>query len=178
MAYERRPDRTLRNSLIIAGGMCFAAVVAIFVVSHWPASGRPNGKGNQSPSIEGSLFSGGPSPAREGDTWTHRELIAHLKARGLPLISRVATIGGAHGPAMWVAKQSGNAIRDDKMYLEMGAGDSSPPVVLDGVVYVQKMKAADSARDEAGTTTSGFSWGRFLFLGDSDLLREIRKRLS
>jgi hypothetical protein len=83
-----------------------------------------------------------PSPQREGETWTHAELVAYLKSRGVAVTRTEPTHEGAHeGPAVdfW-----------------------SPD---DERLYVQKRATAADARDQAGAGGAGsFSWGRFLFL--------------
>jgi hypothetical protein len=46
-----------------------------------------------------------------------------------------------------------------------------------GLVYVRKRASAADAKDQAGSTNDGFSWGRFIFLGDPALSVRIHAAL-
>jgi hypothetical protein len=116
-----------------------------------------------------------PAPRHARD-WTHREILAHLQQQGLDLEAAATGIGADKGPAMFW----GLGLSDvERAALHQNADKPDAPTRLRGwpVVYVQKCATAEAARDDAGAMTSAFSWGRFLFLGNEDVLAAIRPRL-
>lgn len=104
--------------------------------------------------------------------WSHKELIAHLRSKGLQLEADAAETGSANGPAMYFfppGKQHVRRILDGP-----GAGVAAYWV---DVAYVQKRKSAEEAKDRAGVLEEGFAWGRFVFMGDPLFLDKIRRAL-
>jgi hypothetical protein len=122
-------------------------------------------------------------PGKIGDEWTHRELFAHLEGKGLKLVTLSIRSGSDHGPVMACCRATGNAERDEDRANWLTVTDGNNTALLPGMAtfadmaLVQKRPSADDARDQAGLTDGGFAWGRFLFLGDRELLDEIRRRL-
>jgi hypothetical protein len=95
----------------------------------------------------------GPSERNEGDTWSHAEMIGHLRAKGLRFKAKETHLGAFFGPAM---------------ELEF-AGDN---------VYVQVRKTAQDAKDHASPKgEKAFAWGRFFFEGEPKRLAQIEQAL-
>lgn len=99
------------------------------------------------------LLNSGPSATREGQSWSHTEMIQHLKGKGLKFEAKPTHRGGFWGPMM---------------IFEFN-GDE---------VYVQVRKSAQEAKDAASTGGErGFAWGRFIFAGEPKHLAEFKKAL-
>lgn len=95
---------------------------------------------------------GNVSADREGQTWTHSDLLTHLNAHGMTLrIEKTEKGGLLRGPAA-VLVPTGTEYNDDF------------PLDLQRIVFVEKLKDTPTARDEAGADpAASFAWGRFLF---------------
>lgn len=112
---------------------------------------------------------GGPSPAKEGHDWNHRELFEYLKSRGVDCYYR------SKGGLTVVCGE--NATPEEREFIDAVAQDSSLLNTKD-LVFVQKHSTAESAKDHAGTLRHAFSWGRFLFKGPDDQLDRFRAALG
>jgi hypothetical protein len=112
----------------------------------------------------------------EIEKWTHRELIDFLAKRGTKL-DAFAAVGSDKGPAMWLIydptrKRIGLVQYGDRVVASMvGAGQ------IIGVL-VQKWPTVEEARDQAGATKTGYSFGRFTFLGNPSLTEYIRAAIE
>ena len=98
------------------------------------------------------------------DSWTHKELLDHLRSRGLrfqaePRNSFSMYLFQPH------SKQQGYP---DEYIQAHGLGK--------GTVQVSKIMSEQTARDAAGVYgENAFAWKQFLFSGDPAFIREIRK---
>lgn len=123
-----------------------------------------------------------PVADREGESWTHEELLAYVndKREGPRFVSAPSMIGTLFGPsAFWT----------DEATLANHASDFVPrqgnPVAAGlPVVYVQKLSSAQDARDMAATmlgsrdqNTIAFAWGRFLFCGHAETVERVKRTL-
>jgi hypothetical protein len=106
------------------------------------------------------------------DSWTHQDLINHLRSNGLKFGARPYSTGGLlGGPSMFFFRP-GKEWEAKTLPLTDFLGS------WDGIVLVELMKSNDVAREKAGVMgTGGFAWGRFLFRGDPAFLSEIRQHL-
>jgi hypothetical protein len=98
----------------------------------------------------------GPSASREGNTWTHDELLDHLKKRGVD-----HTVFDAHG---------GTPLAVPTVH-----------IIVDGrIVRVSLEKSNREAREVAGLGgKQGFAWGRFAFVGGGEeTIKTIRDALE
>lgn len=101
----------------------------------------------------------GPSPSREGETWTINELVAHLKGKGLKVVV-VQSGGGAGGPIPPFADLRVNEDWGD-------------------VVEIRHMSSAKDARESAGARGArGHAWGRFRITGSAERVADVRKALE
>ena len=107
-------------------------------------------------SLYGGFGTGCASPAREGETWGHDELIAFLRKKGVH-VEILRNPGG-----------SGNF--------------STTCVVRVGERYQFDVHLEQSARQARDFTSDrgqrGYSWGRFCFIGDKSAIRIIRQALE
>lgn len=134
-----------------------------------PEAGRGSGSSSPTAAVER------PSD-EDGLKWNHQDLIAFLKAKGVPIKDAVpSNIGAIQGPAMLVFRNfeatpgsgSNGGTAADQLF-SIGRQD--------GTCYIQLRRTAQDARDQAGVV--GWSWGRFLFAGDPVYLAEIRKAIT
>src|SRR5262245_4562043 len=103
-----------------------------------------------------------PSPDREGQSWTHRELADHLETRGLKVGLAPLNLG-LHP-------------EEEPSVLLMAKGSDLGSVVI-------LKRTTQAAAESAGAMSDlGFSWGRFLFLptkvGSPSLVPQIKKALE
>lgn len=95
----------------------------------------------------------GPSASKEGEKWSHKEMIEHLQGKGHKFEAKETQFGTFFGPAMDFEFE----------------GDT---------VYVQLRRTAQEAKDEASPKgDKAFSWGRFFFKGEQARLAQIKKAL-
>lgn len=143
-------------------------IVGIFVV--WRAN-------------PGGVVSGvaGPSASREGEDWSHQDLINYLTARNLAYSTYDQNPGflGA-GPSMCFA-------RDLSAHEKIGKEPDWKVDSLPGMVRVYKHATAQMARDQiaverqvnARGSWGALAWGRFLFVStDGEYLNAIRAALG
>lgn len=97
---------------------------------------------------------GGPSAAREGDSWTHKELLAHLKAKGLEFREG----------------RSGTGDREERPFVY---------IFWDGgKVRINLEESPQIARDKAGVEPEiSIAWGRFFMTGTKESLAKVRPLL-
>jgi hypothetical protein len=108
--------------------------------------------------------------------WSHQELIDHRHRRGVKFTAYPTSRGAAHGPAMHIISSRVTNPDERAAILKEGAGNIAEYQV--GVVYCQKKKTAEEARDEAGIGgRRGLAWGRFVFAGDPDFIDQFRRAL-
>lgn len=115
----------------------------------------------------------GPSPARQGEEWNHRELLDHLNGRDgdweLTAVSRSDT------PAVLIyPPDQAEHVQNHLLWNQV------PRLIATAhVLYVVKYPTAAAARDAAGTyTIPALSWGRFLVAGDADMMARVRTALA
>ena len=101
----------------------------------------------------------GPSAAKEGLEWTHRELFTYLDGKGVRVQRSTFSEGDEPVVLIWENQPAAQASR----------------------VQVQRKADEKGARVAAGALgESGFAWGAFVFHsthGRHDLLRKIRAAL-
>jgi hypothetical protein len=102
---------------------------------------------------------GNVSEANEGERWSFMQLLAYLKGRGVALTIYTAQQHAADGPLISVCREDDLGGRSGRV-LEIQQRPSS-----------QDTHAAASGDDRA------VAWGRFLFKGDSGLVKEVRRAL-
>jgi hypothetical protein len=113
----------------------------------------------------------GISEAKEGETWSHKELIAYLQSKGVRLYSYRTNRGCFYGPAMYFLTVSVKYPSLLDQEAELGSWN--------GRAYVQKLASAQGAKDKAGTGGDrAFSWGRFYFSGDDAFLKQMQDALT
>ena len=97
----------------------------------------------------------GVSADREGQAWTHQELLDHLNRSGLSL-RLVPTEGGSLlGPVAYFARTGDQ----EELYTAEGIRHGGPTAV-----HVQRLGDTDAAAGTAGALgrEKGFAWGRFV----------------
>lgn len=112
----------------------------------------------------------GPTPAREGETWTHRELAAYIKSRGVGCEMDMTRRG-------MIFAETTAAIKDVRFYDEQNYSFGK----VRCVATVTKMDTPQSAKDLAGMekADAAFSWGRFCFQStDTAYLARLKKALG
>jgi hypothetical protein len=100
----------------------------------------------------------GPSADKEGQSWNHTELLAHLKKRGV-----VFATSERHGLSVIFKRRPGDPARDE-----------------DACVLITLYPSADMARLAVSPLgqQQAFAWGKFGFVaGQGSFLAEIRKVL-
>jgi hypothetical protein len=106
------------------------------------------------------------------DSWSHQDLLAHFKKKGLDLDSVGTTKGTTRGPAMYFARPGttvNHFILDALFVNDEQFRDAA---------YVQKRKTAEEARDDAAVLgENAFAWHRFYFSGPPKFLAELRRLL-
>lgn len=105
----------------------------------------------------------GPSAEKEGLTWSHKELLEYLKAKGMEFYFVVGNPGGAGA--------------DPMVIVAAGEGDQSSDL---RIILKPTVRAA---ADMGGTFgVAGFAWGRFVFFQvhfrGYDLIGDARKALG
>lgn len=169
MTFDDIPQRRNSGLLVaVATGCLFA--IGLAAVAFYAKRQGPQLKGQPAVSVDTW------SAAREGESWTHRDLLNHLATRGVKAEAKAAKLGSTYGPAMWFVRSPLTDEQRGKLqWLESVQGEQA---YIDSIgvtwVYVQKLPTAGAARDEAGLSQNGFSWGRFHFNGDKEFLRGIR----
>lgn len=168
---DEYPERRNTGCLVAAVAGCLLAAGLLFVVAK---SKRPalEAKGAAAAPVAIDSWSAG----REGENWTHRDLLNHLATRGVRAEASAAKLGLAQGPAMWFIQSPITYEQRGKLHWLDTIQHEQTYIESTGVtwVYVQKLASAGAARDEAGMSQNGFSWGRFHFNGDKEFLRRIR----
>ena len=147
---RRNRERQRRNTLIalaVVGGGVVLLCVGLTLAS-W-AGGRSV--------LPGAM--GRPSASREGETWTHEDLLKHLKEEGIWL--RVES-----GGAGFFETTFSNCVDVVGQYLRI---DKHPT----------PQKAAEvSAAEAKGEAREARAWGRFVFRGDAPLVNTVLKSLT
>jgi len=152
-----------RPVIVIATAASFVAAIVVFVACgfwwFWPS---------------------GPKETKEGQTWSNRELVEHLKSKGIALEATAAPANAKmfsqNFEAVIVLARKDE--RDTSIFGMAGFGK--------GVVYAMKFSSVEIAKREVSTAkddylandNSLFSWGRFVFIGDADFLDDIRQALA
>jgi hypothetical protein len=153
------------TKLWLTAGVCAVVFLVIGLFIGLSLRRPPSG----SPGVSAS-----PADARD---WSHKELVAHLRSRGLTFDTMTPWSGHAHEgrPALLFVPDA-NAQNGKLPYIlpqVRYAGD-----LWKGSALVEKCRADQEARDEAGVLDRfGFSWGPFLFRGDPAFLESIQKAL-
>ncbi len=154
---------------LVAVGL--ATVVAVGVAGYALRNGDPASAGGSDTNPTVPTLS-----SRSSEEWNHAELLQYLNARGLRLGMKdaggeafvyhsTATVTDRHIPAasidLAMLERSFDSLQDE------------------GLIKVSKLPSAQAARDAAGLKQErGWSWGRFLFIGNPKLIAEIRETLS
>ncbi|HVK09516.1 MAG TPA: hypothetical protein VM597_12135 [Gemmataceae bacterium] len=112
----------------------------------------------RSPGAAPSLF--GPSESWAGKDWTHKDLAAHLRAKGLRF-----TMSESERPGSLVAWFDFKEMRLVEVWEW-------------ATVTVTKADTPEVARDQGGLAEDRMSWGRFWFRGPKVFLDLIRKALG
>lgn len=146
------------KTLVVAGGGALVLTLACVISA---MSGRPSG------------VLGVPASER----WTHRELITYLHESGLEFESTPSDSDSLYGPAMLFYRHNIGLKPNQSPVNPLGALQVFG-LTSTNAVYVQKRASVAEARDHAGVTRHGFSWGRFYFNGDEKFLAEIRRALG
>ncbi len=138
---------------LVAGFVLLALAGGVALVVGWRALKRGGDVVGGAVGDAASAVTG-PTPEREGETWTHEELFRYLRGRGAVAEMTDRNPAALQGPAA---------------NLKDAAGRS---------VLVQKFGTAGDAKDRAAVVPGkGFAWGRFLFFGDADLVARIKASL-
>lgn len=138
---RRKREAAHRRRLLLLGGLVLAlGVVAWVAVAAAVKRSRDSDDGRGGPPLLG-----GPSATSEGETWTHKELAAYLRSRGLTVYSDPTERNSAWGPAC--------------EFRETAARGPE--------VHVQKWPDRQAAKDRSGgSPRPTFAWGRFCFSGE------------
>jgi hypothetical protein len=122
-----------------------------------------------------ALFLGGPSEGGAGERWSHKELLAHLEQHG---IRGQTAISHRPGPSMYLFCEPLDDLNYYRDLFDGRAGGPYPVNKWGATVWIGKEATAGDARDKAGTLGEhAWSWGRFLFVGDPQILARIRRAL-
>lgn len=106
--------------------------------------------------------------ALDGDTCSHEELLAYLRANGLQFDEHPT--GTMFLPSMFLDRLQPRGRYPAAIALAFQAGN------LADAVRVTKHESAQAAKDRA-SVLGGFSWGRFVFEGDRKFMEDIRSVL-
>lgn len=150
-------DQQTRRTGILAAGIVAGVALTVFVAVVVSNSG-------------GSVSDGVTAPPRSADDWSHKELIDHLKSRGAKFVA----VPSKHGLRMYLFPPQTRNPEHLASVLDAGA----PPGNL---VYatVDKLGSSQEAKDVAGVSgNNAFSWGRFVFVGHSDVTSGARRALN
>jgi hypothetical protein len=134
---------------------------------------------------------GGVSARAEGQRWGQRELAGHLRRRGMA-VDVFQAPQGPGGPAFVFVRPADleAALRRCREGADPEqASRAAVELLTDGrrmeaelgetAVWVRVLPSAADAEDLAEAAGGdAFAWGRFLFLGGSSLLRDIRTALE
>lgn len=95
-----------------------------------------------------------PSPVQGYGDWTHKELLEHLRKKGMQFEAKTVSGGGLMPPAVKLIRGSAS-------------------------IRVDKFKSSQEAKDSAGASQNpgAFSWACFVFDGDSAILGDVRRNL-
>lgn len=149
-----------RRSKWLAIGGAAALVLAVIIVVFWRGGA-------------GARLGGGPSESREGSEWTHKELVEHLRKKGVELESE--------GGGAWI-----NGLM--LCYLIETRNTKQPEAVLDR--RTDRSVLAYMLKDEKSAKEYGFvagkkavQWGRFVFVSHGhpqadETLNKIRSALD
>lgn len=144
------------------------------------ASTLPSGSGDGrsapvAPAAPGGALPPPPDVSGDGPDWTYRELLDHLRSKGLKI--RMTPF---HGSQMYVLAES-----DDEVFYAYTVTDQNRSA---GLFYLTtesvicfKCPSAKDAKDAADRRESGtFFWGRFVFRGPADgaAFLAVRKALT
>jgi hypothetical protein len=151
---ERRPNTPRRKKylLILIAAAAVIGLVAVILLAIGSRKGPP------------------------GETWTHKELLSYLRAKGLRIYALPTNHGSSHGPAMFFTRRLDRLAVDDPPIVEY---DFVKAQLIRDTVYVQRRKSAQDAKERSGAdAVKGFSWGRFYFYGDDKLINRIKRVLG
>jgi hypothetical protein len=132
----------------------------------------------------------GPSPSREGEKWSNRELLEFLRERGMRLEVAGTFPGfGRNAGGRMVLIEEGNATLEAWQLNFVALTHFNPldrnQPLPDGVVTVFQSDSLESAKAEVNYWVNEmllpkdrfFTWGRFVFYGDPATIAELRKAL-
>ncbi|MCC6419229.1 MAG: hypothetical protein IT429_13420 [Gemmataceae bacterium] len=104
----------------------------------------------------------GPAADKEGAEWTHRELLAHLKARGIGFT--VIDVWGGADPAVTIVDREGYVPLMVRAGAEGKMPGDYPPEEPINAANIRLCPSAQAARESTGVLGNfGFAWGRFAF---------------
>lgn len=130
------------RAIITAGMLAVAAVMLAGC----------GGGGDGAPGAAGKPGGASVSESKEGENWTHKEMVDHLKAKGLKFETEGTAT--AAGPGMFI-------------------------ILGDVRVYSQLCKTSRDAKEQAAVNMKdSFAWGRYRFTGPEPLLGKIKAALK
>jgi hypothetical protein len=104
------------------------------------------------------------------DEWTHKDLIAYVQSKGVKGFKWTkSTLADLTVLCYFTTDEKVNW-EFTEIFLRNGEWDNK--------VLITKCESAERARDEAGASKAAFSYGRFLFRGDPDRLKQFEKVLK
>jgi hypothetical protein len=134
-----------------------------------------------------------PRQSREGQTWTNRELVEYLREQGVQFEARAEVVDDKEVEAVIVLarKEFLERVLSGQSLMHVFAGNRLSldiNQVFDDLEMVFVTRFHDPAKAEAAAKRARddalvdpevvWCWGRFVFLGDPDLLADIRAALS
>jgi hypothetical protein len=164
--------RFLLLALVLPVGLALIlGVVAVARHLPQPPPDSPRPSAGTTPPVSAPAWDG-PSPAKEGEEWNHRELFDYLKTRGVDCYYR-----GKGGLSVWACE---NATEDDRINIAHIVDDPSMGwwAFDNGYVSVTKAMSAAAAKDAGGTSQHSFWWGRFIFRGKDEPLARFKAALG
>lgn len=145
---------TAGAAIFIVGVVVVGIGVALYFKAQPPAA-----------SIAGAVA--GPSPGREGEEWTYRELRDHLERKGMNY--RIQEYDGAV------------CFVDAGLQFDHALGaatNASRGTYVGTTIRVDQAPSASDAKDRAGRYEHGaVNWGRFVIYGRDEVLAKIRTAL-
>ena len=151
---RRKNNRNKASSLplILGGGFVLLLLVGGGIAFAWWKFGKSSGG-----PIAAVVGQSGLSETREGDNWTHAELLEHLKKKGIKWESEAGVPGDAQRNSL----------------VMLGFSDPSRKVVeiipqregeqINSIITIERAKTIDEAKEHAGVDKHSFAWGRFVF---------------
>jgi hypothetical protein len=161
---------------VIAGAAALGVAGVLLLASGLSQLDTPVGGAGQPvrpPSPRRDVHRGSDAPDESAQPdWTHRELLAHLRSRGLQFFSTEPPGGMTSRPALLLMPE-----KDGLRLLSLPAYPFTDEHWR-GCALVEKWPTPGEARDQAGLKGEyGLSWGYFVFIGDKAFLAQIRKAL-